>query len=153
MKKKDVLVETFLETNHLMNRYSMIWYGKNFGGLDPQQGQGRILTALRRMKTISQKELGFILNLRPQSLGELLQKLEGNGYIRRYRSAIDKRALMVELTGRGETFLEVKPDYEEIFSGMTAKERTQLENSLEKISEQLKILIDSEIAEEEEFFF
>ena len=144
------LTSTLIETHHLLRRYNMIWYGKNFGGLDPMQGQGRILSALRRMKNISQKELGFILDIRPQSLGELLQKLEQNGYIQRYRSTTDKRALMVELTEKGETFQLQKPDYDELFVNLSAQEEKFLKSSLEKISAQLTELIEQE--NEDDFF-
>ena len=144
------MTNTLLETHHLLRRYNMIWYGKNFGGLDPRQGQGRILSALRRMNSISQKELGFILDIRPQSLGELLQKLEQNGYIRRERSTTDKRALIVELTEKGETFQLQKPDYDELFVELTAQEKKLLKSSLEKISAQLTDLIEKET--ENDFF-
>ena len=143
------LTETFLETHHLMHRYHMTWYGKNFGGLDPRQGQGRILTALRRMNTVSQKELGFILDIRPQSLGELLQKLESNGYIERKRSPTDKRALIVELTEKGESFQLRKPDYEELFADLSELERETLRKALLKIGTKLERLISKE---DEDFY-
>ena len=150
MKKMDTLIRTFLETHRLMHNYNMIWYRKNFGGLDPQQGQGRILLALRRMNSISQKELGLILDIRPQSLGELLQKLEANGYIKRRTSPTDKRALVVELTKKGENFQMHRPDYEELFLDLNVKEREELNRSLEKISERLTDLIDKET--EDDFY-
>ena len=150
MDKNNNLTNTFLETNHLLHKYSMIWYGKNFGGLDPRQGQGRILTALRRMNSISQKELGFILDIRPQSLGELLQKLESNGYIKRTRSTTDKRALIVELTEQGENFQLQKPDYDELFTKLTPEEKKVLKRVLDKISVQLKQQIENEL--EDEFY-
>ena len=83
MNGTENLPEIFLETHHLMHEYHMAWYRKNYGGIDPRHGQGRILTALGRVNSVTQKELGFILSMRPQSLGELLQKLETNGYISR----------------------------------------------------------------------
>ena len=150
MDKNNNLTNTFLETNHLLHKYSMIWYGKNFGGLDPRQGQGRILTALRRMNNIGQKELGYILDIRPQSLGELLQKLESNGYIRRTRSQNDKRALIIELTDKGETFQIQKPNYDELFTELSFTEKKILKSALEKISAQLTELIEKET--EEEFY-
>ena len=150
MERKNNLTNALLETHHLLRRYNMIWYGKNFGGLDPRQGQGRILTALRRMNSVTQKELGFILDIRPQSLGELLQKLESNGYVTRHRSTTDKRSLIVELTEKGETFQLQKPDYEELFVGLSAQEKKYLKSSLEKISAQLTELIDKET--EDDFF-
>ena len=150
MEKKKDLTNTLLEMHHLLRRYNMLWYGKNFGGLDPRQGQGRILTALRRMNSISQKELGFILGMRPQSLGELLQKLESNGYIQRTRSTTDKRALIVELTEQGEQFQLQKPDYEELFTDFSTEEKEILQELLEKISAQLEAQIEKEI--EDDFF-
>ncbi|MBQ7453904.1 MAG: MarR family transcriptional regulator [Selenomonadaceae bacterium] len=144
MKDTNNFIGDFLDANHLLNTYNLIWYRKNFGGIDPRQGQGRILSALRRMQSISQKELGYILDIRPQSLGELLQKLEANGYIRRYRSQADRRALIVELTEKGETFQRCKPDYEEIFVDMDARERAAFKKSLEKISARLSDMIEQE---------
>ena len=147
MAGKDNLINTFLETYHLMHRYNMMWYGRNFGGIDPKQGQGRILTALRRMNTISQKDLGNMLDIRPQSLGELLHKLEANGYIERHRSPTDKRALVVELTKKGETFQLQRPEYDVIFADLSAKEKDLLKQSLEKISARLDELVQKEIEE------
>ena len=148
MAEKNNLTNTLLETYHLMRRYHMTWYGKNFGGLDPRQGQGRILSALRRMHSIGQKELGFILDIRPQSLGELLQKLESNGYITRYRSEKDKRALIVELTAKGESFQLCKPDYDELFIDLSARDKAALKGYLTKISKRLTELIEKETVDE-----
>lgn len=147
MTEQKDLIGTYLNAYHLMHRYQMIWYGKNFGGMDPQQGQGRILSALWKIRSIKQKELGLTLNIRPQSLGELLQKLEAHGYIRRFISPADKRALIVELTEKGETFYLQKPEYEELFIDLTAKERTELKKSLEKISKRLEEQIKKETEE------
>ena len=150
MEKRVTLIDTFLGNYRLMHNYDMLWYRKNFGGLDPKQGQGRILFALQRAKSIPQKDLGLQLDIRPQSLGELLHKLEANGYIVRKRSTTDKRALIVELTEKGENFQLNRPDYSELFRDMSAKERTELKKSLKKISERLAGLI--ELENEEEFY-
>lgn len=143
-------IGTFLETYRLMSNYHMIWYRKNFGGLDPQQGQGRILLALRRMNAITQKELGLLLDIRPQSLGELLQKLEANGYITRRRSPTDKRALVVELTEKGETFQMHRPEYEKIFQDLSVNEQVEFMQTLEKISKRLNELLEKET--EDDFY-
>ena len=144
MEEKKNLTDTFLDTYHLLRRYHMDWYGKNFNGLDPRQGQGRILSTLRRMNNITQKELGFILHIRPQSLGELLQKLESNGYIKRYRSTDDKRALVIEITEKGKDFQVQKPNYDELFTNFNDTEKQALMSSLEKISAKLNELIQTE---------
>lgn len=148
MNDKNNFLETFLQTYNLMHTYNLIWYRKNFGGIDPMQGQGRILSALRRMQSISQKELGYILDIRPQSLGELLQKLEFNGYITRHRSPTDKRALIVELTEKGEYFQLQRPDYDTLFVDLTDEEKDLLMQSLEKIGERLTEQIDIETADD-----
>lgn len=145
MAEQRDLTKSLLEMYNLLHRYHMMWYGKNFGGLDPWQGQGRILKALRRMHSITQKELGYILDLRPQSLGELLQKLEANGYIIRYRAKEDRRALIVELTEKGETFQLQKPDYEELYVTLSATEREEFQELLDKVSEELKAWIQYEL--------
>ena len=145
MAEKKDLTKSLLETYNLLHRYHLMWYGKNFGGLDPWQGQGRILKALHRTHSITQKELCYILDLRPQSLGELLQKLEANGYIIRYHAKEDKRAMIVELTEKGETFQQQKPDYEELYVTLSNAERKAMQESLDKISEQLRDWIQREL--------
>lgn len=150
MAEKNNLTDVLLEAHNLLRSYNAIWYGKNFGGLDPQQGQGRILSTLWKRRSVSQRELGDILDIRPQSLGELLQKLEANGYIRRHRSETDRRILIVELTAKGETFQLRKPDYDEIFIDLSTREKTTLKMCLEKISERLTELIGRET--EDEFY-
>ena len=148
--KKD-LTNSMLEMYHLLHRYHLMWYGKNFGGMDPWQGQGRILKAMHKMHSISQKDLGYILDLRPQSLGELLKKLEDNGYIIRYQSKEDKRAMIVELTAKGENFQMQKPDYEELYVGLSKLERKTLQESFDKISEQLRDWISQELENDDYF--
>ena len=151
MAENDNLTKSLLEMYNLLHRYHLMWYGKNFGGLDPWQGQGRILKALRRMHSISQKELGYILDLRPQSLGELLQKLEANGYIVRYRSREDKRALIVELTEKGETFQLQRPDYEELYVTLSKAERKTFQKSLDKVTEELRDWLQRELENDDYF--
>ena len=135
------LTETFLEAHHLMHEYQLAWYRKNFGGIDPRHGQGRILTAVSQKDYVTQKELGVILNMRPQALGELVQKLEANGYISRRKSLRDKRSLVVELTEKGEEFIRNRPYYEALFSDMSDRERENLRRLLQKVGVKLEELI------------
>ena len=141
MAERREFIEKFLDTNHLMRVYTMQWYRKNFGGIDPWNGQGRILSELKYEQKIAQKDLGLNLGIRPQSLGELLQKLEENGYIKRTRSTIDKRALLVELTDKGRNFQLCKPDYEEVFANLDDVEIDVLGELYEKIFARLIELI------------
>lgn len=150
MAEERNFIEAYLNAYSLTQRYHLIWYVKNFGGLDPWQGQGRILSALKRNHNITQKELGIMLDLRPQSLGELLQKLEANGFIQRHRSTTDKRALIVELTEKGEAFQIKKPNYGEIFADLNARERETLRRVMEKVAVRLAEQIKSEL---DEYYF
>lgn len=150
MAEERNFIEAYLNAYSLTQRYNLIWYVKNFGGLDPWQGQGRILSVLERNHNISQKEIGTMLNLRPQSLGEFLQKLEANGFIQRHRSTTDKRALIVELTEKGEAFQRNKPNYEAVFADLNAREREVLRKAMEKVAVRLAEQIKSEL---DEYYF
>ena len=50
---------------------------------ETQRGQGRVLAWLKMQPEISRKELAYLLDMRAQSLGELLAKLERIAYIER----------------------------------------------------------------------
>jgi len=102
----------------------------------PHRGQGRILSLLRLKPEISQKELGDILDIRPQSLGELLSKLEKAGYIERTPSETDKRGMNIRLTDAGrEAAEQPTSDSEDLFSVLTDEERTNLSAYFAKILE------------------
>ena len=150
MKSNDDVTEAFLDAYQLMQRYSLTWYRKNFGGLEPWQGQGRILSTLQRRHSMAQKELGLMLDIRPQSLGEHLKKLEDCEYVRRHRSTKDKRALIVELTEKGEAFQTFTPAYDELFIDLDATERLELRRLLEKIAVRLQEQIEKET--EDDFY-
>ena len=139
-KRKVELAEIFMETHHLLHRYHMIWHSKNLGDFDPRRGQGRLLAALKNMSGVNQRELAFILDIRPQSLGELLQKLEQGGYISRKPSEDDKRAMMVELTEKGRNLKFQRPNYDELFNCLNEEEQENLKIYLQKISDRLEEL-------------
>ncbi|MDR2380230.1 MAG: MarR family transcriptional regulator [Bifidobacteriaceae bacterium] len=81
---------------------------------DPHQGQGRVLALLRLTPEITQKDLGFLLDVSKQSLGELLDKLQQRGFIEREPSKQDRRVTNVKLTDEGraaaETVAAPEPD-------------------------------------------
>ena len=121
----------------------MIWHSKNIGDFDPRRGQGRILTALQKMSGVNQRELAFILDIRPQSLGELLQKLEQNGYITRKIDENDKRSLIVELTEKGKNLKFQRPNYDNLFDCLNETEQNNMKHYLQLISSRLEELIDN----------
>lgn len=95
------LIKQLFHFNSLVQHY----YGthfKNWGHFDnPQRGQAHVLTILRSQPEMTQKELRNLLNVRNQSLGELLTKLERQGYITRCQSDCDRRIMNIKLTEIG----------------------------------------------------
>lgn len=136
------LFELFTRTNLLLQRYQQkLKREKNRVG-DPHRGQGRVLALLRLQGEISQKDLAFLLDMRTQSLGELLTKLEASGYITREPSTADRRVVMVKLTEAGrEAAEEVAKNQEEsdkVFSVLTNAEQAMLAELLGRVIENLE---------------
>jgi DNA-binding MarR family transcriptional regulator len=105
------------------------------------RGQGRVLALLKIKPEISQKEMAQILDMRPQSLGELLEKLERNGYITREHSAEDHRIMNVKLTEAGKELLEQNTEQsfsEDLFNRLNEEEKSQLNDFLDRIIATLK---------------
>lgn len=103
---------------------------------DPYRGQGRILSLLKMKPEISQKELTFLLNMRPQSLGELLSKLEQNGYIVRTASETDRRQVDIRLTEAGSEAAEKGGQYtdsDDMFACLSLQEQDTLKEYLNRI--------------------
>ena len=68
---------------------------------DILRGQGRVLALLSTRGEMLQRDMCLELGIRPQSLGEILVKLERSGYIERQPSARDRRTQTVRITRAG----------------------------------------------------
>ncbi len=120
---------------------------EGFGGNAPERkgenvhmGRGRVLATLALQDNLTQRDLAFILGIRPQSLGELLGKLEADGFITRQRSETDKRAVKVSLTDAGRARAEEiqakrNRSAEDMFAKLTAEEKAQLRDLLAKLQD------------------
>lgn len=94
------LMDQFFLVNRLMHRYH---HRKNrIAQKESFQGQGRVLSLLLHNPGIRQKELSDWLDIRSQSIGEIILKLELNGYITRTPSEKDRRSMCIYLTTEGE---------------------------------------------------
>ena len=135
------LLEKFYQLTWLLRR-SMIGHLRDRGPMGaPYQGQGRILSLLKLKPEISQKELAHILNIRSQSLGELLVKLERSGYITRTPSEVDRRGMDIRLTESGKAVSEqdVEPAHQEsFFDCLNEEEQTTLSDYLERLIKNLE---------------
>jgi DNA-binding MarR family transcriptional regulator len=135
------LMEKFYQLMWLLRR-NMMGHLRDRGPMgEPFQGQGRILSLLKLKPEISQKELAHILNIRSQSLGELLAKLERSGYITRTPSEVDRRGMDIRLTesGKAVSEKEVEPAHQESFLDcLSEEEQSTLSNYLERLIKNLK---------------
>ncbi len=105
--------------------------------------RGRILVELERLGGVTQKELAAALDIRPQSLSELLCKLECDGMIERKTSDSDKRASIVSLSPAGRAHIDaVKEDRrrfaDDFLKPLTEEEKQTLATLLTKLIEAKK---------------
>jgi len=99
--------------------------------------QNRALSLLAMNDGMSQRQFAYLLGIRPQSTGEILNKLESNGYISRQPAENDGRVNLVYLTdeGRKQAAEIEKQQNEDIFDCLSDEEKEQLTALLGKIVE------------------
>lgn len=140
------LFEEFLSFENLLRRY-LLWQRKGKGNAGtPHRGQGRVLALLKIQPEITQKELTYLLDMRPQSLGELLTKLEKNEFITREPSEDDRRVMVVKLTAAGKAEAErlSQENTATIFDQLSEAEQEQFAAILAKLSQ----IMQAELPEE-----
>jgi DNA-binding MarR family transcriptional regulator len=86
-------------TGHLIHRFYQA--SASCAGGDPLRGQGRVLALLAAKPETTQRELSYLLDMRQQSLSELLAKLEEKSFVEREKSTEDGRVTVVRLTDAG----------------------------------------------------
>ncbi len=108
------------------------------------KGQGRVLALLKRMPEVSTAELAYLLDMRQQSLNELLIKLEKSGYIARERSEEDKRVLLVKITEKGKAVKQEESDYSSVFESLTPEEQNRFGDYLVRVIADLEKRLNAE---------
>lgn len=105
--------------------------------IDTTRGQGRILAALKLKDGIATRELAYVLGIRVPSLNEALSKLENAGYIVREPDPRDRRVQLITLTDSGRALTnqmgEGEPEGDNIFEVLTERERTNLNDYLDRL--------------------
>ena len=114
-------------------------HGKRCG---KRRGQARVITMVAMKEGINQKDLAFLLGIRPQTLGELLRRLEERGLVERKKSEADARAIEVYLTDEGRARAQEIAERRalaaaDLFSVLTDEEKEQLEAILDKLAAEL----------------
>jgi len=117
-------------------------HGPHGRGLGGRHGQVRALSLIAMQEGITQKDLAFLLGIRPQSAGEMLTKLEACGLIERRKSEADARAIQLYLTEDGRVHAQEidrmrKVVAEDVFSVLTDDEKEQLAAILGKLQTEL----------------
>ena len=124
-----------------MNALSVAQAQRHGGMGDPTRGQGRVLALLKAKPETTQRELSYLLDMRQQSLSELLAKLEEKGFVTREKSAEDGRVTVVRLTEQGA---EAAPSPEQMSQRADAldcldeDEQAQLEALTTKVTASLE---------------
>jgi DNA-binding MarR family transcriptional regulator len=104
-------------------------------GKDSQQ---RILAILTERGAMSQRDLTEVLDIRSASVSEILSKVEVNGFILRSKNEVDKRNVNITLTESGHAEAaridaHRREFVQQMFSCLTAEEKTSLAALLEKL--------------------
>ncbi|MED4208469.1 winged helix DNA-binding protein [Priestia megaterium] len=134
------LIDQFFRFQRQLARYQRYYFisRRDPGALgDQHRGQGRILKLLKLQPKTTQKELSYLLDMRPQSIGELLSKLERKGYIVRTPSEKDRRVLTVELTESGLEAIEATEEQNNnsgIFDVLSEEEQDTLSHLMQKLN-------------------
>ena len=105
-----------------------------------EHGRVRLMNMLKENGELSQKEIAETLDIRPQSLSELLVKMENDGFISRRQDKDDKRVIVVALTEKGEEQLVVlrqanREHAEKLFSLLNDEEKDALIAILKKLTQ------------------
>lgn len=117
---------------------------------DPTRGQGRVLAILKMQPEISTKDLSYLLDIRQQSLSELLNKLEKAGYITRTPKETDRRVMIVKLTEKGREARQEPPDSPDLFDCLSEEEQNAFSSYLSRIISNLETMLGTDDREDME---
>lgn len=97
-----------------------------------------LLVAISHASGLEQKTLGAVMALDLTTISQLVDVLEGKGYVRRVASPSDRRAKLVEITAAGQRFVgEHRPAVikvqSEVLSVLTQQERQVLTDMLARV--------------------
>lgn len=104
---------------HTLNRGYHCCINKISQEIGLSKGQPPVLMFLEKDKSKTQRELADMLNIKPASMTDVLQRMEKNGLIERNRGEIDLRTMHVTITEKGreksDEFLQKERNLETLF--------------------------------------
>lgn len=109
------------------------------GEIGVTSGQFGLLTLIDAHPGITQLELSRAVGLEKSAVNPAIERLERRGFVRRSRSATDRRTLCLELTREGESALTeldaiVARHDAKVGAGLTEEERRTLLRLLRKLA-------------------
>lgn len=107
------------------------------------RGQGRLIHLLAHNKGVSQRELASLAQVKPGSISEVLERLEKDEIVKRWRDDSDRRIVRVRLTSKGERLYqenrEARHQFEsELLQTVTDDEREVFVHIIQKMRQQLE---------------
>ena len=147
--KKD-LFKKLERLQWLLHRHHQQLHSARGPFVDPTRGQGRVLAILKLQPEISTKDLSYLLDIRQQSLSELLNKLEKTGYITRTPKESDRRVMIVKLTEKGRDAQQERPEPPDFFDCLSEEEQAAFSDYLSRIIANLETLLDTDDKEDME---
>ena len=126
------LYRALLRVSHLLR------HGHGEPELRMAPGQQRVLTALARHDSLSQRDLLEEMGLARATLSELLTRLEEKGLVERARSKADRRVTIVSLTKKGKAaakkVVRIESDIaDEAFAPLSAEQKNDLKSTLDTV--------------------
>lgn len=131
MREKNINDRLIINLRDISHTMRFLYEGKG--------SQKRILMILNEAGTMTQQALTKRLGIQPGSVSEVISKLENAGLITRVPSEEDRRTADISLTEEGKTLaLEAEMQrsrrHEEMFSCLSAEEKSDLLSLLKKIN-------------------
>jgi DNA-binding MarR family transcriptional regulator len=139
---RENLERTFGFILHDVARLLRTTYDRRVRDLDLTRSQWWVLTHLFRKDGITQSELAESLELEKPSLGRLLDRLEGKGWVRREADPNDRRAKRIFLTEAADAPMQVMREIasgvrEDALSGLSSDDRDHFVDTLLTIKSNL----------------
>ncbi len=138
MTKERIIKHKMKQAHHMFERV----LHQNLNETEVFAGESRLLMRIADHENLSQRELARRVGTSPASVGVSLKKLESKGYIVRREDDNDSRANQIELTDKGDEFIEETHELfqrldKAIFQGFSEEEMNVLESFLDRMHHNL----------------
>jgi DNA-binding MarR family transcriptional regulator len=141
LKGVDELGEQMIKVkNFFINFFNkVIKYNGQLLGFDFGISQLKALSAFHEDKEYTMGELSKNASVTMPSMTEMIDSLERDGIVKRWRDSEDRRVVKVRLTDRGKEMrkkfmLRRRSEFKNIFGKLSKEDRDYLVSALEKVS-------------------